>query len=173
MKSRSAILLAILLAVLAGSALWAFMQHGQARARATEAREALGDCQRMLMQIKSASGRPAMAAEREHDPAETTALIEQAAKSAKIAPSSLVNISPQQPQRVADSHYKEKSTGVQLENVSLQQIVCMLHALSTIDKPLVPKSIRIFAPRDPSNSSHWNADITVTYLIYDPLRKNQ
>jgi len=156
------------LGLLAG-AVWScsFMAGGAAAARS--AAQDFGDCQSMAARIESVSRLPAMARERERVSDEMTGLIERAAKSAGIGTDRIVRISPEQPQRLADSAYKEKPTSVLLRNVTLQQVVALVHDLTSNDEALWAKSVRITAPSPEDAGQDWTAELVITYLIYDPV----
>ncbi|KKM17455.1 hypothetical protein LCGC14_1675610, partial [marine sediment metagenome] len=126
------------------------------------------ECAKMASAIQGAVARPTVAAEHERLAAETTRLIEQAARAAKISPDRLVRISPEPPQRLGDTVYKEKPTQVLLKNITLKQLVVLAHTLMGASEGLSIKSIRVTAPRSDSADDRWTAEIVVTYLIYAP-----
>lgn len=173
MNRRKAILGGLFAASLLAAAVWAYGYMADARQRAIEAREGFVDCQKMAAQIEGYSQRPLLAAEREEQSAQTTALIEKAAKSAGITPKMLTHITPELPQRIGDSPYKEKPTAVRVENVSMQALVSMLHQLSSGPMPLTPKSLRLAVPRGDEATSGWTAEAVLTYMIYEPQKAKE
>jgi hypothetical protein len=172
MTRRHVQLFCILAALLAVSAWWSYQAMTQARGLAVQNQSELADCYKMALQIDcyNHSKKPALAAEGELKSAETTALIEQAAKSAGIPQANLAQIFPESPQRLGDSAYKEKPTQVRVENVTLQQLTAMLYTLAGNAKPLKAKSIRLAAPRQQETGNLWTAELSLTYLIYDPIK---
>ena len=82
----------------------------------------------------------------------------------------ILRITPGSPQRIEDTAYKEKPTRVLLKDITLQQLVRLLHAVASGDRRLHPKSLRIAAPRRDNTGPLWTAEIELTYLIYAPLR---
>jgi hypothetical protein len=175
MTRRHVQLFCILAALLAGSALWTYQVMAGARDMAVQNQSELADCYKMAAQIDgyNHSKQPALAADGELKSSETTALIEQSAKSAGIPQANLAQIFPESPQRLGDSAYKEKPTQVRLENVSLQQLTAMLYALAGNQKPLQAKSIRLAAPRQQETGNLWTAELSLTYLIYDPIKTKE
>jgi hypothetical protein len=123
----------------------------------------------MAVELEMLNRLPHLAAEDERVASETTASIEVAAKTAGIRPEALVRITPAMPQRLGDTVYKEKPTHIQLRNVTLAQVVRMMHAAVTSPQRLQPRSLRITAPERDDNGETWNAEIVVAYLIYEPL----
>jgi hypothetical protein len=105
--------------------------------------------------------------------AEITGLIEQAAQAAGVGPGSLRRITPEAPQRLGDSAYKEKPTLLALDDVTLEQLVRLVHHLVSSQQGLCPKSIRLSAPRKAAADSAWSAEIVLTYLIYDPVQSRE
>ncbi len=168
MTRRLAIQLAILAALLGLAAFWSYGLMADSRARAESAATATADCARMVAKIEAAAARPERASDHERLAAETTGIIERAAKAAGITPNRLVRISPHPPQRLGESIYKEKPTQVELKNVSLKQLVVLMHGLIGAGDGLNVRSIRLRAPRHDETSDIWNAELIVTYLIYAP-----
>ena len=168
MTRRTGILLAIMAGLLCLTALWSYRHAGAQRTAATAAYADLGACRRMGGRIEAARARPALAAERERLASETTSLIEQSARSAGIRAAKLVRIPPPPARRVGRRGYKEKPTQVFLKGVTLRRLVAMLHELTCTEVGLRAKSLRITAPRPEDTGDLWNAEVGLTYLIYDP-----
>jgi hypothetical protein len=168
MSRRDTWLAATLLALLAAGSLWSHGQMAAQRAAATGAWADLEACYQSSAQIAACRQRPALAAEREQLFSETTGQIERAARAATIPLERLIRIAPGSPERIGDSPYKEKPTHVTLKRIGLQQLVTMVHHLSSGERGLHAKSIRIATSdrRDPE--ALWDADLVVSYLIYDP-----
>ena len=169
--SRRMIILSILLAILVCvAAVWAYGFMTSERAGALSAGADLRECLKMSAEIERIRRQPALAAEREQIAAETTGAIERAAKAAGIDPKQIIRITPGTPQRVGDTVYKEKPTHVLLKDVTLQQLVMLLHGVATSPQSLQTRSVRIAAPRKEDTGGVWTAEIIVSYLIYEPLR---
>lgn len=171
MNRRTAILLGCMLALLGLVTLWCYQEMASSRDAALAARNGLKNCKAIAAKIRSFDDRPAMAAAHEKLATETTSLIEKAAKTAQILPNSLVRISPSDPQRLADSVYKEKPTHVQLKRVTIAQLVRLMHSLLNDDTSLNTKKIRLTTSNREDTGKLWNAELTFTYLIYDPPKK--
>ena len=167
-RRETLLVLAIAAALLAGSA-WAYQFMSSRRRLAKEAREGLEQCRTYARQIEDCWRRPARAAEREIEVRATTAMIEEAARGAGVAPSSLTRTAPEPPQGVeGSSSYKEKPTRVFLDGVNAKQIVGMLHRLAVAGQPLHAKSLRLVAPDAADTGDLWRAEMVLTYLIYAP-----
>lgn len=97
--------------------------------------------------------------------------IEQAAQSARIPQQSLSRIDPERARRVAETTYKQQSTQLELQGVSLEQLTTLLHALSSGEDAMQVSRLRFGAPRRASSGAtaeSWDAEVTLTYLIYSP-----
>lgn len=139
--------------------------------RAAEVAQAeLAQCLAIAETIEALRQKPALASDRERLAAETTGLISRAAAAAGIPPAQLARIVPDQPQKVGQTAYKEKPTLVVLEDVRLEQIVKMVHALGAGAESLTAKSIRLGPPRQQGRDDLWTAEIVLTYLIYEPAQ---
>ena len=162
-------LLAILLILAAAAGLsWSYCFMAAKRSYALAAGADLENCREMTGKIESIANRPALASGSERLADEIHGLIEKAARSAGIGAEGVVRISHEQPQRLGNSAYKEKPTLVTLKNVSLQQLADMLYGLYGQDNGLSAKVVRLTTPAAEDASNLWNAEVAVTYLIYDP-----
>jgi len=168
MNRRQTILIAVLAGLLLVVVLWAYDGMATQRRAAHDAAADLIACRRMAGQIAAYSRMPTVADEHERMAARTTGLIESAAKEAAIDPSCLDRIMPEPPRRMGDTAYKEKPTHVLLKNVTLRQLTRLIHTATTGGQGLAACSIRITAPRPEDTGPLWTAEVTLTYLIYDP-----
>jgi hypothetical protein len=168
MTRRTIILTAILLVLLAVVAHLCYGYWARSEAYAARAAEDLAATKRILASIEKLDDRPELASDHERLAAETTGRIEEAARQAGISPAGLAHINPQSPQRLGDSPYKQKPTQVLLKSVTLEQLVKMTHRLSGDAQSLLPRSLRLTAPRNSDTGPFWNAELVLTYLIYDP-----
>jgi hypothetical protein len=168
MTRRLTILTAALAALLALTVAWSYAQLTDARAAAEFAKDDLAECTRLAGRIGQLSHRPTLAREHEQLAAQTITLIAEAARDAGIPPAHLIRTSPQAPTRLGDTPYKQKPTRVQLRNITLQQLTAMIHKLTTTGLGLRANSLRLTAPSPDDTGNLWNAELVVSYLIYDP-----
>jgi hypothetical protein len=81
---------------------------------------------------------------------------------------------PQTPRRTGDGAYQSMSTRLYFEAIALRQLTEFVHRLLAADPTLSLGAIRIADPRGENRPSSapedatWNAEVTVTYLIYAP-----
>lgn len=143
------------------------------RQGAETARADLERCLASASTIETLRRKPAMASDREQLAAETTGLVSRAAAAAGITPAQLTRIVPDPPQKVGQTAYKEKPTLVVVEDVQLEQIVKMIHALGSGQESLAAKSIRLGPSRQQGRDDLWAAEIVLTYLIYEPTRTSK
>lgn len=170
MTRRMLIMLAVLGAMLVLTAGWTYQYMMAGRSSAVAASDELADGLSMMAQIDQISRQPRLAADREKLSTETTSLIEAAAEAAGIDKgASLRRFSYPAPRRLGNSAYKEMSTQVQLQSVSMKQLVDLASAPSLQEAVLNVESIRISAPRESDDADNWNAELVLTYLVYDPL----
>lgn len=170
MTRRRAILVLILAAVLAVAGGWSYAYVADQRRAALAALADLDDCRRMAAQIETLRRRPSLAAQNQRGSAETIGLIEQSAKAAQLASGNLVRILPEPPRRLGDTVYVEKPTRVMLKNVTLQQLVAMVHGIITDKNGLHARSVRLTAPSPEDTGPAWTAELVLTYLIFEPPR---
>ena len=179
--SRRYLLYGVLLAVLAGAgAFTAWSQLDEAR---SEAQRAAGDAQRarvLAHQVLRLRERPAVAAEAERELQQLAAPIEAAADAALIARQQVLSIDPEPARRLGRSPLLEKPTTLRLSDVTLEGLTRFLHRLETQPEGddgeaegsgrLRSTAIRLSTPRGQEPRGLWNADVTLTYLIYSPQR---
>ncbi len=170
MNGRMKILLGMMAGLLALAALWSYQQMEARKLSAQQAQADLVDCRSLAGKIRQSRAVPCLATSKEPAASESIAQIEQAVRSAGIAPNSLDRITPEMPRRVGDTAYKEKPTQVQLRKVSLRQVAALAYNLRIADVALNTGSVRLSAPRDDDTTDLWNAELVLTYLIYDPPR---
>ena len=168
MSRRQTILAACLLVLLAGSSFWGYAAMAAGRRRALHSSAQLAECRRLADRIDTLQNVP----DRDAEPAQlvrkTTRRIEAAAKAAGIPADRLVGITPGPMQRLGDTVYKEKPTQVLLRQVTLRKLVGMIHSLLDAEQHLSPQSIRLSAASADDCGDLWNAEVVLTYLIYDP-----
>lgn len=165
-RSKTMLLTAVALALCLATA-WTAVLTLRKRAEAIVAVGDLQECYDMAARIESFNRLPALASDGEKMAEETTGLIAAAAKAAGIPADKLIRISPESSLRLGDSVYKEKPTRVLLTDVTLAQVVGLLHSVSSSSQGLRPTSVRLSAPRDGAGET-WTAEIVLGYLIYDP-----
>ena len=168
MNRRTLLLSLVLIGCLGAAAVAAVVYMGRSRSAARQAADDLAECRRLADQIRRLSARPRRASDHERLSSETSTLIEKAAAAAGVTGGRLVSIHPEPAQRVAESVYKEKPTRIVLRGVTVRQAVELMQRLTAGEDALGIKSLNLTAVTPQDDRDLWNADIVVTYLIYDP-----
>ena len=168
MTRRTTRLLTILAVVLCWTAVLSFVAMRSHRAAALTARGDLETCGQLAEKVQALSRRPSLALERERHAAETSGLIERAAGAAGLPAGSLLRITPEPPQRLEDTVYKEKPIRIVIKKAQLQQVTQFLCHLAAGDQGLQARSLRLHAAQQDGAAEAWDAEIVVAYLIYDP-----
>ena len=170
MSRKTTILLVLLLAIAGVTAGLACSNYADRQEIAKRAQADLAECSKLAARIQAIQARPQLASDKPRQAAETTGMIEAAAKSAKIPAGKLVRISPGPARRLGDSPYKEKPTEVFLKNVTMKQVVAFLHDLTGPAGGLTARTLRLSSPSARDTGNLWSVDLELTYLIYDPPR---
>ena len=123
-------------------------------------------CRGMATSIKEYMQQPALASEHELLTAQTNSLIEKAVVDAGISKRCLIRITPEPARRLDDSSYKDKPSQVLLREVTLKQMVPFIHNL--LSAGLNARAIRLVSPKPEDTGPLWTAEITMSYLVYDP-----
>jgi hypothetical protein len=171
MNRRKAVLIGILAVLLTACSYWRHSSMAAERKAAGAAIEDLIICRRIADGINQYRRQPTLASEQEQLAEQTTSLIEKAAMAAKIEKRDLVRITPEPAQRIGNTVYREKPSGVFLRNITLRQLVGFVHHL--MESGFRAKMIRLTAPKPEDTGSLWTVELTVTYLVYDPVISNK
>jgi len=92
--------------------------------------------------------------------------IEEACLRAEIPLKQLASLWPDSPMRLQQSDYKKLATRVSFEDLGLRPLVAFVYHLQAIDASLTIDGIHLSAPKH--ESPVWNAELTVSYLLYAP-----
>jgi hypothetical protein len=145
----------------------------QARDRADEAVSGSALCERLANSITTLKAKPIIAGTHEQAVEELTKNIEAAAQAFGVAGNEhLASIAPEPTARLFNSAYLEKPTTVDLRNATLPQLIGMMCQLCANGSGLKIKTLRLTAPSK-NDDNMWNAELTITYLIYSPLPDRQ
>ena len=170
---RQAIPIAVLVALLAGAALWNANWMLQQRDNARQAREDLAACQDVAKGIEALRDKPKLAATESLGIQRLGERIEAASRNAGLTPAMLEGVFPQTAQRLAESPYLQKPTTLMFRGVALPQLAGFLYHLNDKATKLAVRDLRLRTPRGESAGNAWDADVTVTYLIYAPPAKTR
>lgn len=110
---------------------------------------------------------PRRASDRERPNDELLSQVQEAMNRVRMRPDQWERSQPSPPRRLGNSPYRQVVTLLSLRRVSLQQVGALCHSLISEDPSLNVSQLRLSAaPRQQSSS--WNAELTLTYLIYSP-----
>lgn len=167
MKRSSAWLLGgcfgLLLAALALSAL----RYREAQDRAERAAVQAHEVQGLTQQIRSLTDRPSVAMTQSDEVQQLSGLIESSAVACGIHQQQIDRIDAQDPRRIGKTPYYRLPTRVNLLHVEMPRLVDLLEKLTRGGRIRID-DCRLFAPHDEVVGRHWNAEFTLSYLIYDP-----
>lgn len=155
-------------ALLIAANIYGWQELNRSHHAAAAARSNLAACERLAVSIKSLKQKPALARSLQHEMTDLIRRIEEAATSASIPLERLVRIDPQTPKRLGNSSYQEHAAILDIDGVSLRQLITFLHLLASNESGLDAQNIQLIAPRDPAALEQWNCGLVLTYLIYSP-----
>jgi len=166
--NRTRLVMGTLIGILALTSLAAAVH---ARSLARQAQVAAADmpaCSQLASSIQGLRQRPRKIESQQVEQPQLAKRIETAGTLAGIPLSAFSRIDPESPRRLGDTAYQEMPTQLSLRSVNLRQLVNLLYNLFTDDLNLNVKQIRLSAPRTTEAQDLWNAEVTLTYLIYSP-----
>lgn len=167
--TRVVLLAGLLVAGLVCINAWAYSRLKEQRAAVADAAEELRQCQRLAATLGRLRGPSVPAGSRPIPPNDMIRWIEQSAQDAKVPMDHLVKIWPEPVKRIGGSRLKQAPTQLQLRSVDLQQLITLLHRLTSQAQGLQVTAIRLTADQDhPQGQELWTAEATVTYVFDEP-----
>lgn len=137
-------------------------QRGSARASLQASRVSS-----LAKEISDLKARPSIAVSPSEQVQQLSGLIEGGAKDCGIPARKIVTISAQDARRVGQTPYYRQPTRVSIEDVEMGQLVKLLSDITQGEKIRI-EDCRFAAPHGKLVGRTWNADFTLSYLIYDP-----
>ncbi len=160
----------ILLGVLCAMTGWSFDRLHKAREEAEVEAATLSQCRRLEHRIKNLKKGPSLAVNQEMLLTEVNRTIEKAVKHNGITLESIEHITQERSKRYEDTPYKEKPIRFDLHDVTLEELIRVLHELTTGASPLGVSALFLKVPRGEEKGERWSAEASLTYLIYSPQR---
>jgi hypothetical protein len=164
---RGTILVGGVVAALAVAAVWSTHRMTEQRGIAHQTAQDLVQCQEHARAIESLRKKPTVASAEAMGVQELGKRIESASRRAQLPAASLEGVFPQRERRVGNSPYLHKPTVLALRDVSLLQTATFLYYL-TDGSGLTVSELRLRSPHGEAADDRWDADATLTYLVYAP-----
>jgi len=168
-EKRRAVLVGVMTSMLLVAAIWNVNWMMTQRRNAVYAARDLATCKELQEHIELLRDKPAVASTKALASQELGQLIAAAAKQAALPNGPPRDVFPQAARAANDSPYMIKPTSLTLRGVSLMQLADFLYHL-TGDSGLNVRDIRLRSPRGRKAGGVWNAETTITYLIYKPRK---
>ena len=167
---RQLVLTGMMVVLLAGAAAWGVRWTVEQRGRARTAAGDLDRCRELADAIRALRDKPAVASAEAMGIQELGRRIEAACRQAGFQSAALEGVFPQSARRAGESPYLVKPTALALRGVTLPQVVTFLYHL-TNGSGLSVRDVRLQTPRGDAPQSVWDAEATVTYLMYAPVKE--
>lgn len=167
---RQNLLVGLMLLVLLVAAGWTTRLMLGAKRSAVVAGDNLAECRALAQSIMSLRDKDSVADAGGDAEQREQAIAEQvsaAAAKAGLGGDWLQRIEHKTPRSVGNSPYKRKPSVLYIRGLTLGQLVTLLHEL-TYDSSLTAQDIQLRTPPGEATGDLWDADVTLTYLIYDP-----
>lgn len=169
-QRRLTILVGIMLAMMLAAAGWFTLEMLNHHSAAARAAEDLANCRLLAEQIKSLRNQSAMASDQDEAGVQQDRLVEQinaAADKAGLTGQWQDSIEHRREMRVGDTPYLRKPAVLITRGLTLAKLTALIHHL-TYDSPYTAEKILLRTPPGDESGGAWDADITLTYLIYSP-----
>ncbi len=169
MKRRQAWLAAGLILAVGLGAAWVYQRMDRQRELAHRLAEELAASQTIAARLVALRDQPDRVGAASLKLTELTQRIEHYAAAASIDPATqLLDINPQPPRRLGDSPYQQQDTRVEVQTATLPTLMGFLHGLTHDAPGLRLTDLRLKAPRDQPVGDLWDAEFTLSHLIYAP-----
>jgi len=165
-QKRKSLALGLLLLFLLAGAAWSINHMLEQEQAAALAADDLATCRNLATAIRELSQKPALASSQVIGTSALGELLDAASQKAGFQ-GAIESILPQPPRPVGDSPYAHKPTALSLRGVSLSQLATFLYHL-TVESGWNVYDLRLRRPNGDTVSDAWDAEVTITYLIYSP-----
>lgn len=169
-QRRERILVGVMIVLLAIAALWVWQWRGEQRALANRDATNLTEVKLLAERIEAMRAEPAVAATEDLELKELGGRLEAAAGKARFPQGAIEGVLPRSARRFGDTAYLEKPTEIDIRGVTLTQLAAFLHHVAN-DAGLTVRDLRLRTPRGDAPTNTWNADATLTYLLYAPIER--
>ncbi len=169
MKRSSAWMVAGLFGLLIAALVYSGLKYREAEAHAQRAADQARQVQSIAQEIVQLTDRPAVAMTQTEEVRQLSGLIESSAIACGIEKQHIDSIDAQDARRIGKTPYYRLPTRVSLVDVELQELVALLTKMAEGDHIRID-DCRIAAPHAEVVGRTWNAEFTLSYLIYDPVQ---
>ncbi|MCA9201047.1 MAG: hypothetical protein KDA87_26085 [Planctomycetales bacterium] len=130
----------------------------------------LATCENLCRRIESLRNSATNAALEQQNKDELTTKIEAGVLNAGISADCLTRINPQSGRRVGKTAYLEEVTEIELQHVTLEQLITLALSVVNDDSAMFVSSLRLSAPRIAieTTSDVWDAEVGLTRLVFSP-----
>lgn len=161
------VLVAVMLVMMAGGVWWAWGWMDQQKASARTAATDLVTCRQYAEAIKALQAEPTVQAADAMGDQELGNRIAAAAAKVGFGPQTVGSVNHLADRRIPNSPFIQKPSFLRIYSVSLGQLASFLYYL-TEDSTLNVRDLRIQTPSGNAEQTTWDAEVTVTYLAYEP-----
>lgn len=169
-RRRPIILFGLMLMLLLVVVFWTAMTMQAERDAAARAAAGLEEARLIASRAASLRTRDLIAQSVSESAVQDQAMAQQIASAAARAGLSgdwQRGIEPERAVRVGDTPYLQKPTVLYAQQLTLDELATLLYEL-TYDSPLSVSELTLKTPPGADPGRQWNADVTLTYLIYQP-----
>ena len=169
--SRIDVALAVTAVLVTATLTWSLFSLNSAHDAAQRAAKAAEKCETISQEIQSLREQPIQAGVRAKASSELSAKIPKTVQEEKLPHDSIVSIDAQPATRLADSDYKQQTTVVQIQRMTIAQFMQFAHRLLSDQAGLKLQRLRLAAPRRKTadeQTEKWQIEMALTYFIYAP-----
>ncbi|MBX2851916.1 MAG: hypothetical protein KTR15_09245 [Phycisphaeraceae bacterium] len=169
-QRRQAVLIGVMLGMLCVTAGWSTLRMLGERRAAVNAAQDLQTCERLVDEIDRLQDRDAVASSQgdtAYQEQQLAERINEAASKATLSGNWQQGIEHRREVRIDDTPYLRKPAVLVTRGLTLHQLALLLHHL-TYDSPYTADHLQLRTPPGEQAGGRWDADVTLSYLIYSP-----
>ena len=171
-SSKNSLFTASLFVLLIGIAAWSFWYRGISYRRLENDQANLTACHEAAAKISKLRQQKQRALLQSKPSEELNRKVEEWAGTTGLDLKAVARIEPREPRRVGDTQYLEQVTELELSGVTLEKTLRFSQLAESSEEGLKLTSMRLSLPHlktdTPPESECWNAELSLTYLIYSP-----
>lgn len=150
-------------------AAWTYTTMAAARASAIAANDDLAECQALVESIQKINDRPPVIALEASSQAGVSAEVDEVVRSVGLPAGSLRTIDPQEPERVGETQYENRSTRIVFEQATLRQILQFAQGLEAKNAGYRVRDLVLSTNENSSRSRElWDVEAVLTQTVFSP-----
>lgn len=150
-------------------AAWSWLTMSDARAGAIAANDDLAECKALVESIRKINDRPPVIALEASSQAGISAEVEETVQAVGLPANSLRIVDPQEPERIGETQYENRSTRIEIEEATLRQILQFSEQMEAKNAGYRMRDLVLTVNENSSRSRElWDVEAVLTQTVFSP-----